>query len=116
LAALRSLLGRWKERATAQEREATRIELVALACEVVVLTSLMDEDLKLISGHAGGDEIRLSCWDHRSASLDILSAGGIGEHADEKARLATFRAMRTRLQDVQYLRGRLGEMVRTAEP
>jgi hypothetical protein len=87
-------LGHLKKRAIAQEREAARIALVALACEVVVLTSLMDQGLESVTAHLGAEEIRLSGWIHRNAAFGLVVAGhGLGRHsARDRVGLSRFDA------------------------
>ena len=114
LPSLPDLFGRFTQRSTAEDREATRVELVALACEVVVLTSLMDDELKRVSGYLGADEIWLSCWEHRCSALQLLAADVGRADLEAQDLPPLIAAMRTRVQDVQYLRGRLQQMVRTS--
>jgi hypothetical protein len=107
-------LGHLKKRAIAQEREAARIALVALACEVVVLTSLMDQGLESVAAHLGADEIRLSGWIHRNAALDLLSQDMGWNVIQQGTVLALAASMRTHLRDIHYLRGRLDQMLRSS--
>jgi len=95
--------------ATADEREATRVELVALACEVVVLTSLMEKDLAQVAWRSGTAEIAFSFSEHRNAALELLSPG-FGGDIDIQALLPLVLGMRTRLRDLHHLRGRLDRM------
>jgi hypothetical protein len=78
LARLLARSGHLKKGAIAQEREASRIALVALACEVVVLTSFMDQGLESVAAPLAAEEIRLSGWIHRNAALDLLSQDRAG--------------------------------------
>jgi hypothetical protein len=114
LARLPALLGHLKKRAIAQKREAARIALVALACEVVVLTSLMDQGLESVAAHLGADEIRLSGWIHRNAALDLLSQDMGWNVIQQGTVLALAASMRTHLRDIHYLRGRLDQMLRSS--
>jgi hypothetical protein len=74
----------------------------------------MDEDLKLVSGYLGADEIWLSCWVHRCAALELLAADVGRENLDPQDLAPFVAALRTRVQDVQGLRRRLELMVRTS--
>ena len=54
--------------------ETSRVHLVALACEIVVLVALIDRELARISGSPGVEEISNHCREHRGAADRLLSA------------------------------------------
>jgi hypothetical protein len=90
--------------------ETTRLHLVALACEIVVLTALIDQELACVSGEPGAAEIRQGSWQHCRAADLLLS----GDASPEKPSLEDLRAaideFRTRVADVRHLREWVAEM------
>lgn len=62
----------WRAR-DGEEREAARLQLVALASEVAVLTAVLDEILTPVSQQPRVRELLEACWEHRRIALEILS-------------------------------------------
>jgi hypothetical protein len=89
------------------EREAARVELVGIACELEVLTALIAKDVEAVIRQPGAMEIKHSCLQHRRAAMKVLSPeASLDETVD------TVGIFKTRLRDVRYLRDRLKNMVR----
>jgi hypothetical protein len=91
------------------EREASRVELVAIASELAVVTHLIDQELISFSAETGAMEIHLSCLEHRRAALALLSRSATFDDPP-----VTKEAFRTRLRDARYLRDRLKNMLRSS--
>lgn len=87
------------------EDEDARLHLVALACEVVVLAALIEQDLVFADGRADADEIRHACAQHRSAAdLQLLLQPGPREDHALAAQSAKINVFNTRLEDLRQLR------------
>lgn len=86
-------------------RELTRLRIVALACEVAVLTALMDEDLTPISRHPDAQDLKYSCWEHRRMALELLfwPETRLDQLSDESL-LQAVDSFQARLKDVLGLR------------
>ena len=86
-------------------RELTRLRIVALACEVAVLTALMDEDLTPISRHPDAQNLKHGCWEHRRIALELLflPETSLEQLSDESMQKAV-ESFQTRLNDVLGLR------------
>ena len=86
-------------------RELTRLKIVALACEVAVLTALLDEDLTPISRHPAAQDLKHSCWEHRRMALELLflPETRLDQLPDDSLAKAVD-AFQTRLKDVLGLR------------
>ena len=92
-------------------REATRLELVALACEVAVLTALMGEPLERVIRHPGAQAIKDGCRVHRSAAMQLLSAETRFEEFSDESLWTALESFQARLRGVQHLLGRLDRML-----
>jgi len=92
-------------------REATRLELVALACEVAVLTALMDEALERVIRHPGAQAVKDGCRVHRSAAMRLLSPETRFEDFSDESLWTALEGFQARLRGVQHLLGRLGRML-----
>lgn len=92
-------------------REATRLELVALACEVAVLTGLMDEALERVIRRPGAQAIKDGCRVHRSAAMQLLSPETRFEEFSDESLWSALESFQARLRGVQHLLGRLGRML-----
>jgi hypothetical protein len=88
------------------EREAARLELVGIACEIAVLTALVAGDVEAVMKQPGAMEIKLSCLQHGRAAMKVLSPESSLDEA-----VNTVGMFRTRLRDVRYLRDRLRNML-----
>jgi len=86
-------------------RELMRLKIVALACEVAVLTALMDEDLTPISRHPAAQDLKHSCWEHRRMALELLflPETRLGQLSDDSL-LKAVDAFQRRLKEVLGLR------------
>ena len=92
-------------------REATRLELVALACEVAVLTALMDQALERVLRRPGAQAIKDGCRVHRTAAMQLLSPETRFEEFSDESLWTALEAFQARLRSVQHLLGRLGRML-----
>jgi hypothetical protein len=97
--------GRLAAKQSADGFETVRLHLVALACEIVVLVALIDQELNQVAGsEPGAREIRSDCLGHLCAAGGLLSASMTRkEYSLEDLWRATY-VFHTRLQEVRHLR------------
>ena len=86
-------------------RELTRLKIVALACEVAVLTALLDQDLTPISRHPAAQDLKHSCWEHRRMALELLFMPETGlDQLSDQSMVNAVDSFQMRLKDVLGLR------------
>ena len=86
--------------------DSMRLHLVALACEIIVLVRLMDQELPATAGESVAQEIRASCLEHRSAVEQLLSASDPTQQDSRSDLHVAIAAMYKRLANVRRLRER----------
>jgi hypothetical protein len=83
---------------------------VALACEIVVLAALIDQELACVSGEPGAEEIRQGSWQHCRAADVLLTVDSFPEEHSLEDLRGAIDEFRTRVADVRHLREWVAEM------
>lgn len=99
-----------QERGVVNGQEAVRLHLVALACEILVLVRLIEQELPDAVGEADAREIRMSCCQHRSAAEQLLSGSASTEEHSLSDLFSDINVAYTHLVDVRRLRERVTAM------
>ena len=98
------MLGRAPGRLPARGSEFVRLHLVALACEIVVVARLIEQELIGVRESDDTEEIRKGCREHRSAAERVLAADA-GRGQQSLADLcAVMKVLPTRVEDMRQLR------------
>ena len=103
------MLGR-SARHRPEGREITRLHLIAVCCEIVVLAALIEEDILRIAGDQGLEETRRNCREHRDAAERVISGERCADHLSHEELLGALDVFRRRLLDMRHLRGCLEGM------
>jgi hypothetical protein len=94
-----------QERNVNEDYEDVRLHMVALACEVVVLVALIEQDLVHAIDHTDADEIKHACAQHRIAADRLLGSQlEPGEERSLADLCAEINEFYTRLEDLSQLR------------
>jgi hypothetical protein len=81
-----------------------RLHLVALACEIVVVARLIEQELIGVRQSDDTEEIRRGCREHCSAAERVLASdAGTGQQSLAELS-AVMRVLPTRLEDIRHLR------------
>jgi hypothetical protein len=91
--------------------ERTRLRIVGLACEVAVLTALMNNDLAPFSRHPLAKEFKLAGGEHRRVALDLLSTDTRFDAFTREDLETVAESFAQRVQDVRFLRGRVSSFL-----
>lgn len=94
------------------ERESTRLRLVALACEVAVVAARIEEDLAAAGRHVRARELKDLCWEHRRIALELLAPATNFDELPDAVLLNALDAFRDRARDIAQLRRRADRMLR----
>ena len=97
-------------RDTADGDDSVRLHMVALACEILVLVRLIEQELPANTVEPFAQEIRASCWEHRSAAERLLSVTGAAPQASVRELPEAIVGAYKRLGDVRRLRDRVKAM------
>jgi hypothetical protein len=97
------MLGRVARKGADESYELLRIQLVALASEIVVLAALIDHEL-VRAFEVEAQEIRRECCQHRAAADDVLYAAGAPEALSPAALRSAVNVFHGRLAHVRHLR------------
>jgi hypothetical protein len=89
---------------------AVRLHLVSLACEILVLVRLIEQELPASSSASDAQEIRTDCCEHRSAAEQVLSKSPVTQEHSLKDLCAAMDATYMRLENVRRLRDRVAPM------
>jgi hypothetical protein len=92
--------------------ERARLRIVGLACEVAVLTALMNDDLAPFGGHPLAREFKQAGGEHRRVALDLLSIDTRFEAFTREDLETVAESFTQRLQDVRYIRGRVSTFLK----
>jgi hypothetical protein len=88
----------------ARGSEFVRLHLVALACEIVVVARLIDQELIGVRQSDDTEEIRKGCREHCSAAERVLAADAEGEQQSLADWSAVMKVLPTRVEDIRHLR------------
>lgn len=91
-------------RSCPDDRETIRLALVAVACEVAVLTALMDGDLLPVRTDPRAGDLQHRCCEQRRVALELLSHDTRFEDFSPEGLLDTLDAFQGRLEEVLSLR------------
>jgi hypothetical protein len=89
---------------------AARLHLVSLACEILVLVRLIQQELPASSAASDAEELRTDCCEHRSAAEQVLLASPRTQEHSLKDLCAAIDVTFTRLENVRRLRDRVAAM------
>jgi hypothetical protein len=104
------VLGRAPARLPARGSEFVRLHLVAMACEIVVVARLIEQELNGVRQGDYTEEIRKGCREHCSAAERVLAADA-GRGQQSLAELcAVMKVLPTRVEDMRHLRDCVAEM------
>jgi hypothetical protein len=87
--------------------EAVRLHLVSLACEILVLVRLIEQELPASAPESDTQEIRMGCSEHRSAAEQVLSASYRTQEHSLKDLCAAIDVTHARMLSVRGLRDRV---------
>jgi hypothetical protein len=88
----------------ARGSEFVRLHLVAIACEIVVVARLIEQELIGVRQSDDTEEIRKGCREHRSAAERVLAVDAEREVQSLADLSAVMRVLPTRLEDIRHLR------------
>jgi hypothetical protein len=98
------VLARASDKPPARGSEFVRLHLVAMACEIVVVARLIEQELIGLRESDDTEEIRKGCREHRSVAESVLAAD-FGNRQQSLADLcAVMRVLPTRVEDMRHLR------------
>jgi hypothetical protein len=87
--------------------DAVRLHLVSLACEILVLVRLIEQELPASAPESDTQEIRRRCCEHRSAAEQVLSASPKTQEYSLKDLCAAIDVTHARMLSVRRLRDRV---------
>jgi hypothetical protein len=93
------------------EREAQRLELVGLACEIAVVAGHIDEDLAPVQGDAAAQDLRASCSEHRRVAQELLAPETLFEALSPESLLQALDAFRARQREIVRLRSQVDRLL-----
>jgi hypothetical protein len=93
------------------EREAQRLELVGLACEIAVVAGHIDDDLAPVQADAAAQDLRASCGEHRRVALELLAPETLFEALSSQALLEALDAFRARQREIVRLRSQVDRLL-----
>jgi hypothetical protein len=98
------VLGPAPGRLPARGSEFVRLHLVALACEIVVVARLIEQELIGLHQSDDTEEIRKGCREHRSVAERVLAADAESEQQSLADLSAVMKVLPTRVEDIRHLR------------
>jgi hypothetical protein len=87
--------------------DAVRLHLVSLACEILVLVRLIEQELPASAPESDIQEIRMGCCEHRIAAELVLSAGPRTQEHSLKELCTAIDVTHARTVSVRRLRDRV---------
>jgi hypothetical protein len=90
--------------------DAVRLHLVSLACEILVLVRLIEQELPASAPESDTQEIRMGCCEHRIAAEQVLSESPTTKEHSLKDLCAAMDVTHRRLENVRRLRDRVTGM------
>jgi hypothetical protein len=104
------VLGRVPDKLPARGSEFVRLHLVALACEIVVVAQLIEQELAGVPQDDDTEEIRKGCREHRSAAERVLAADAGSGQQSLADLCSVMKVLPTRVEDIRHLRDCVAEM------
>jgi hypothetical protein len=87
--------------------DAVRLQLVSLACEILVLVRLIEQELPASAPESDTQEIRILCCEHRIAAELVLSASPRTQEHSLKELCTAIDVTHARMVSVRLLRDRV---------